>query len=115
MIRIELPWPPSVNRYYRTWRGRMLISEHGREYRQQVKQLLGRLDCCQTGRLRLHVEFCPPDRRRRDLDNLFKGLLDAMVHGGLMVDDEQIDDLRGVRGPVVAGGRVLVELGGLGV
>lgn len=33
MSLLILPWPPSVNTYWRTFRGRMLISAHGRDYR----------------------------------------------------------------------------------
>ena len=29
----ELPWPPSVNGYWRTFRNRQIISKRGREYR----------------------------------------------------------------------------------
>ena len=32
-----LPYPPSINSYYRTFRGRMLISAKGREYRKVVE------------------------------------------------------------------------------
>ncbi len=113
MIEIDLPWPPSVNSYYRHVGHKTLISAPGRQYRAEVVRLLRPLDCCQTGRVMLHVLFFPPDRRRRDIDNHFKGLLDALVHGGLMVDDEQIDDLRGVRGPVTKGGLVRVTIGGI--
>jgi hypothetical protein len=31
MIHITLPWPPSVNGYWRKWRGRMVISVEGRK------------------------------------------------------------------------------------
>ena len=33
MIELTLPWPPSVNRYWRTFQGRMIISADGRAYR----------------------------------------------------------------------------------
>ena len=43
--RLTLPWPPSLNRYYRhtAIRGqpRTLISEDGREYRERVKRVVG--------------------------------------------------------------------------
>ncbi len=37
---IVLPWPPSVNRYWRTFQGRMIISQEGRAYREAVTALL---------------------------------------------------------------------------
>jgi hypothetical protein len=63
-----------------------------------------------TGRLAVTVDVHPPDRRRRDLDNALKALLDALEHGGAYRDDAQIDDLRVRRGVCVPGGCVWVRL-----
>jgi crossover junction endodeoxyribonuclease RusA len=116
-IVIKLPFPPSTNQYYRSIRMgrgvRTLVSKRGREYRDAV---VG--ECCVShltntllgGRLSVTVTLYPPDRRKRDLDNFNKGLLDALTHAGIWGDDSQIDDLRIVRGPVVKGGHVLVEV-----
>lgn len=116
-IAIKLPFPPSTNQYYRSIRMgkgvRTLISEKGRQYRDAV---VG--ECCIAhltntllgGRLAVKITLCPPDRRKRDLDNFNKGLLDALTHAGLWGDDSQIDDLHNLRGPVVKGGHVLVEV-----
>jgi Holliday junction resolvase RusA-like endonuclease len=43
---------------------------------------------------RVVVEVYVPDRRKRDLDNLHKGILDSLTHAGVWGDDSQIDDLR---------------------
>ena len=53
--------------------------------------------CVWTGRVAVYVEAHPPDKRRRDLDNLWKGVLDAMQHAQVYVDDNQVDDLHIVR------------------
>jgi crossover junction endodeoxyribonuclease RusA len=50
----------------------------------------------------------PPDRRRRDLDNILKALLDALQYGGAYQDDSQIDSLQVVRSKSVPGGKVMV-------
>ncbi|MEO7917779.1 MAG: RusA family crossover junction endodeoxyribonuclease [Dokdonella sp.] len=105
MIALVLPWPPSGNRYYRNVAGRTLIGREGREYRQAVVRIIrscavGSAALPFRGRLRVTLLAAPPDRRRRDLDNLQKALLDACTHGGLWEDDSQIDDLRIVRGPI---------------
>ena len=63
-----------------------------------------------TGRLKITIKAYMPDRRRRDIDNLTKALLDALAHARLYEDDEQIDDLRIVRMGVEKPGRVEVEL-----
>jgi len=51
-----------------------------------------------------------PDKRRRDLDNLPKALLDGLTHSGIWDDDSQIDDLRIMRGEIVKGGSVTVVI-----
>ena len=56
------------------------------------------------------LTVCPPDHRRRDLDNVQKALLDALAKGGAYRDDSQIDRLQVERGPVTPGGMVLVEI-----
>ena len=35
-----------------------------------------------------------PDKRKRDLDNLLKPLLDVMTDNGVFLDDRQVADLR---------------------
>lgn len=100
-ITIALPWPPTVNTYYRTisrgkLAGRTLISERGRAYRKVVIDHLVAAACTGVGSaaVAVDIEARPPDRRRRDLDNLPKAVLDALTHGGVWEDDAQINDLR---------------------
>lgn len=110
MIEISLPWPPSVNHYWRTPRtgslaGRTMISEQGRRYREEVwRQVIAqRVKAALTTRLRVEIAAHPPDRRRRDLDNLQKALLDGLTHAGVWADDAQIDDLRIFRADPIMG------------
>jgi crossover junction endodeoxyribonuclease RusA len=56
------------------------------------------------------MDAFPPDRRRRDLDNLQKPVLDALEHAGIYEDDSQIDLLLTRRRDVVAGGRLDVQV-----
>ena len=50
------------------------------------------------------------DRRRRDIDNIAKALLDALQHGGVYIDDSQIVDLRIKKADPVEGGSTLVQI-----
>lgn len=62
--------------------------------------------------LQLTLTFCPPDKRKRDLDNLyasFKAYQDGMMEL-LGVDDSRIDRVTLKRGAVVAEGKVIVEI-----
>ena len=105
MIELSLPWPPSVNHYWRSYRGMVVISEAGRKYRAAVAeqvflQLRGK---CTIGKLKVTIEAWRPDNRRRDLDNLLKAVLDSMGHAGLYIDDSLIVDLRIYWAPEIAG------------
>jgi crossover junction endodeoxyribonuclease RusA len=92
-VEIELPYPPSLNHYYRRVGSKTLISRAGRRYREQVCAILRVLRVPElAGRLAMEVDLYPPDRRRRDLDNAQKGLWDALAHGGLYRDDSQIKE-----------------------
>lgn len=115
MIRLVLPWPPSENHYRRYvsigGHRRVLISKAGREYQAAVISRV-RASCPIniSGRLKVTIHASPPDRRRRDIDNLLKGLLDSLQKAKAIRDDGDIDDLRIVRSPVISGGRLVVEI-----
>ena len=109
---IELPFPPSVNTYYRAIsRGKFcqsIISKKGREYKELVKSLIGD-DEITSDRLSVSIGVYPPDKRRRDLDNRLKALLDSLT-GRIWVDDEQIDKLFVERKEIVKGGKVEITV-----
>lgn len=90
----ELPWPPSVNHYYRHVGARVLISRDGRRYREMIVSRF-RSENIKTFRcpVELGIELYPPDKRRRDVDNSLKCLLDSFTHGGLYEDDSQIQKI----------------------
>jgi crossover junction endodeoxyribonuclease RusA len=109
VIDLVVPWPPSTNAMWRNvvikGAGRTLLSAEGREYRDTVARVVQRLGitCPTICRLRVELRACPPDRRRRDLDNILKGALDALTHAGVWDDDSLIDELTVVRGEVGSG------------
>jgi len=108
MIELQLPYPPSVNHYWRRVGARTLISRGGRAFRQAVCSLLRERGIRPvSGRLAVEVIVYPPDRRRRDVDNVFKALLDAMQHGGVYADDNQIVRLSIEKREPVEGGKTI--------
>lgn len=117
-VVLDLPWPPSLNAMWRhvvipsrggKGRSCTLLSKQGREYRERVvKQYAGGESL--TGRLKVTLELYPPTRRRTDVDNYAKGILDALTHAGVWGDDSQVDDLRIIRRDVLRGGRCTVTI-----
>ena len=111
MIELELPYPPSVNHYWRRVGARTLISRGGRAFRTAVCSILAAHGIRPIdGPLEVLIELFPPDRRRRDVDNTQKALLDALAHGGAYHDDSQIARLTIERRQVVPNGKVRVRV-----
>ena len=98
-ITLTLPFPPSVNRIWRSIGGRTILSAIGRKYRQAVIQATQQQRSPQLGSARLEVlmEVFQPDLRKRDLDNLPKAVLDGLTHSHVYKDDSQIDCLAIIR------------------
>jgi len=108
-IQLLLPWPPSVNHYWGQRGKARYIGKKGKEFRLAVAEACALQGVSALeGRLAVHVSLWPPDKRRRDIDNPIKALLDACEHAGCFIDDSQIDELRIVRHEVVRGGRCAV-------
>jgi len=111
----DLPWPPSVNTYWRSVvikrAVRVLISQAGRNYRKAAIEAIGRREAPPlSSRLSVRINAMPPDRRKRDLDNIPKAVLDALTHAGVWEDDSQIDQLLVTRGDVTKGGEIRVSI-----
>lgn len=114
MIEIDLDFPPSLNRYWRHVGSRVLISAQGRTYREHVANVVAaNVDpkaIPMKGPLIAEVLAYPPDRRRRDVDNMAKCLMDSLEKSGVYRNDYQITDLRIRRLEPVLGGFVTVRL-----
>lgn len=116
-LSFDLPWAPSVNRYWRhTLIGghpRVLLSVEGRAFRKAAAQALmlqGVVLAKLNGRLGVDISLHAPDRRITDIDNRIKGLLDALTHAKVWLDDSQVDDLHVRRGYVVKNGLCRVRV-----
>jgi Holliday junction resolvase RusA-like endonuclease len=79
-MEITLPWPPSLNHYYRHVGPKVLISKEGRQYRRKVAKQLGNYENLTMYEcpIELSMELYPPDNRKRDVDNSLKSCLDAV-------------------------------------
>lgn len=112
-MTLELPWPPSINHYWRqNPKGRgVYISGEGKTYLQHVKLLLrqARVEPI-DGPVSLKVRLHPPNKLRRDLDNSLKVLIDAVAKGGALGDDYQIKHIEATMLGVVQDGHATVEI-----
>lgn len=107
-LTLRLPFPPTVNTYWRFTRSGVLISASGRMFRANaigaVIEQLKRMPKPMTGPVRITLELSPPDNRRRDLDNYLKAIFDSLTHAGVWKDDSQIKKMNIEWADVVKGG-----------
>ena len=108
--QLELPYPPSVNNYWRRVGQRTIISKFGRQYKKEVAKLCRGLTPFDSScRLKITILCCPPDRRKRDLDNVLKALLDSLS-GYVYNDDSQIDSILIIRSEVRKKGLIFLKV-----
>jgi len=113
---LSLPFPPTGNHSVKHGGGRHYSTQEVKTYRSKVAALVqateAELMSCSEYMAPLAVtcEVFPPDNRRRDLDNTWKTLADALTHANVWQDDSQIIDLHLVRGEVRQGGQVVVSI-----
>ena len=116
MVKIELPYPPSINHYYgRRPRGGVYIKPKGEAFRADVIARVKSDGLPEVnGFVSATLNIYPPDRRRRDIDNPIKATLDAMQHAGLYEDDCKIKHLEcTMHDKDDDGGRVYVTIKGI--
>lgn len=111
IIKLTLPWPPSINHAKGISDNKPYPTRKLKEFRKAVAdeaRVRYRGASLGKARLEVHIQAFPPDRRKRDLDNIQKVLLDSLQAAGLFDDDEQIDYLSILRGPRLEKAMVVV-------
>lgn len=109
-MKLTLPYPPSANRYWRVWRGRPVLSEEARSYKQGVKlrALTEGLRKPPSGPVVLSLVVYRP-RRAGDLSNRIKVLEDAL-EGIAFEDDSQVVEIHARREEDAANPRVVITV-----
>lgn len=112
LVRVTLPFPPSVNALYRAAPGRgMVRTKAADEYHREVAlAFVGRTPL--FGAVAIHRLALHPRRSSSDIDGPFKALFDAL-NGRAWLDDNQVKAIDGVRmyGPTPLA-RVEIDLQG---
>lgn len=99
LAEFVLPFPPSVNTYWRQnyTRRCTYVGKEGKAYQSNVLasviESLGRMPKAVTGELLLELDLYPPTKRVIDTDNRLKACLDALEMAGVYANDSQIKRL----------------------
>lgn len=111
-VELTLPYPVgiSVNHCWKRGRWGTYLDPRVKAYRNQVISICEHAFKFGKMRLSVHMQCYFPDKRRRDLDNILKVVLDSLARAGLFDDDSQIIDLRICYAGMVSGGRLDVKV-----
>lgn len=116
-LEVSLPYPPSVNRMWRHFRGRTVLSSDGKAYKAEVQRLaLAKGAELMTGPLRLRVKLLPKTKKDgtasaivMDLSNCLKVAEDAL-QGVCYANDRQVESIRLDYGDAVEGGGLVIRI-----
>lgn len=110
-FKATLPFPPSINHYWRRGQRATYLSTEGRKYRENVlKQVKSPVVLFPRQRLHARITLHPSNKRQFDIDNRPKGLLDALEKANIYANDNQIDHLQVIRGEIAKEAHCIVEL-----
>lgn len=118
MSSLILPYPISLNRYWRNFRGRQVVSVEARAYKASaawtaakvgLKPLAGKVALAITLHPKKPKRATGKDARCMDLDNAMKIAIDAL-NGVAYGDDSQIVSLHILRGDPVPEGQLTVKV-----
>ena len=110
-MKLELPWPPTINHYWGRRGNWVYLKQAGKDFRElamwKIKET--KVDMIDTLAV-VTLQLYPPDRRKRDTDNVLKALFDALQHGGAISDDYLIAEHHFYRHGPEKPGRVEITL-----
>ena len=111
-MTFNLPFPPTVNHMFvnagkRRFRGKAYVAFCG-----LVANIVEREKIPAMGpqRLAIAIWLHAPNRRKVDVDNRVKPVLDALQRAGVYDDDEQVDELHVYRGDIAKLGYCTVNI-----
>ena len=111
----ELLWcevlitPPTVNHYWIRGKNKTnRLSKRAIHFIDVMKRFIE--PAGYLGRVKVKIEYAPPDAKVRDIDNIVKPCFDALSKAGLIQDDSQVDELTVKRLPVFKGGKLVIQV-----
>jgi crossover junction endodeoxyribonuclease RusA len=113
LLKIILPYPPSVNTYWGFQGSRRFLTPRASAFKKivAIEYKLTEHPGFDAQRLKAIINLYPPDKRKRDIDNVIKSLLDALCQAGVFKDDSQFDRIEIERKSLIKNGKteIIIE------
>jgi len=109
---LELPYPIncSVNHLYTKTKTGFYINKSAKNYKEIVYYLALKVNKFGNKNVEVKIELYPPDKRKRDLDNILKIVLDALQFAKIIENDCQIVNLCVTKKEIVKKGCLKVNI-----
>lgn len=114
MYSLILPYPPSANRTIKLSHGKIYRADKCTRFYEEVwlaKQQKQIPSFPLEKRLFMEIYLYPPDKRRRDIDNLCRAVFNGFQYAEIVQDDFQFETLHVERREVKEGGACEVIFG----
>jgi Holliday junction resolvase RusA-like endonuclease len=111
LIVVNLPFPPTTNHLFiNTSKGRVRSSKYAEWAAEAGWELARQRPSKAIGPVALNFEFKMPEKRKRDLTNLFKAAEDLLVKFGVIEADDWtiVRDVRATLNDSVEGVRITI-------
>lgn len=101
--KFKIPYPPTVNHYWGQKGNYRFLTTKARIFRNEVRRIVEQLKLNNNVDVPLSVKcvLFPPDRRKRDADNILKPVLDALEHADLYTNDVVVKSPNPMMGPFI--------------
>ncbi|WP_018694250.1 RusA family crossover junction endodeoxyribonuclease [Algicola sagamiensis] len=116
MVKLTLPYPPTVNHYWQSftaWRAgkkivKKTLSVKAKKFVNDVHFHVVKEKAAKryATPVEINIGVYLPDKRKRDLDNLLKGLFDALTKARVIEDDSLIHSFSIQRLGIESPGRI---------
>lgn len=95
MIKFDLPYPVncSINHLYNRTKNGCFVNKTAKKYKDNVYYLLHNFKKFGSQNVQLEIIIHPPDKRKRDLDNILKIVFDSLEFSKIIENDFQIVEL----------------------